>query len=111
VPPIFWLNTSAATALAISSRSTTKVSVANAQSRSLTYCTVDTTTRASGVASSTMMPAFNKNPATPPSPRTSDRSSPTARHAELTITPPRSTMPIRRSSFIARLAGTSSRKR
>ena len=33
------------------------VSVANGQSRSLTYSAIDTATRATGVASSTMMPA------------------------------------------------------
>ena len=42
-----------------------KVSVANAQSRSMTYSIVETTTRETGVASRTMMPALRRNDAAP----------------------------------------------
>jgi hypothetical protein len=34
----------------------------------MTYCTIETITRATGVASSTMMPACSRTPAAPRSP-------------------------------------------
>ena len=91
------LNTSAATALATNSSRTMNVRVANGQSRSTTYSTVETTTRDTGVASSTTMPTFSRTVAAGSTPA-SDSSSPAVRHTELTTTPPRSTTPMTRSS-------------
>src|SRR5262249_60104716 len=86
--------TNAAIAIASSSASTMVVSAANVQSRSLTYCAIETTTRATGVNSRTRMPVCSSVPAPSASPAASAHTAPTARQSELIITPPRSTTPI-----------------